>query len=633
MKFSLNKVMISLLGAIIVCASVITIYDNSKFKQTKSISQEIERLQDSSLLISSVERLNSITVLEYINTETRSLDKLEVINNSINTIKNKIEESADDISLKEILEENLSIYGQIKNSLENSVSTRNRENLKRISDLGLVMSKKQIDIHEKVELLTQKEKELIRNLEIITLLSSISAIFGMISLLLALRYFVISPLKTINKHISSMSEGEIINNIDTKSHFKEISSILKSMKNLSTTVNKSFWLEKMIDDMPVPVISADPHDEFKMVYMNKEMIRTAQEIEEAMPVRTDEMLGKSIDIFHKDPERIRKLVENPKNLPWSALITVGEYKMHLKISAIYDKQGNYSSVMLNWSNVTEESKLIEQFETNVKLVADQVSQSSKNLSATALQLEGAAQETAKMSLQVATASEETTKSINSVASSTEELSASVSEISQRITESAKISSEASLQAKLTNDKVAKLSESADAIGEVINLIRAIAEQTNLLALNATIEAARAGESGKGFAVVAAEVKNLASQTSKATQEIAEQIQSIQDETKESVKNIQSISDIISQINEISKDISESMEEQSYATSEIASNTTQVAANAEEVSSNITRVTSLSEDTGHASSNMLDSSKELNENANKLDVEVNSFLKMIKQKLM
>ena len=224
------------------------------------------------------------------------------------------------------------------------------------------------------------------------------------------------------------------------------------------------------------------------------------------------------------------------------------------------------------SSAARRSELIrfaDEFEAAVGAIVSNVSASAVQLESAAGTLTRTADTTQSLSNQVAGASEQASQNMQSVASATEELSASVDEIGKRVRESNRIAEAAVLQAEQTDGRIGKLSRAAQQIGDVVKLITAIAEQTNLLALNATIEAARAGEAGRGFAVVASEVKSLASQTAKATDEISSHISGMQGATQESVAAIKEIGGTIGQISAIASSIASAVEQQGSATQEIA----------------------------------------------------------------
>jgi methyl-accepting chemotaxis protein/CHASE3 domain sensor protein len=269
------------------------------------------------------------------------------------------------------------------------------------------------------------------------------------------------------------------------------------------------------------------------------------------------------------------------------------------------------------------------FETVITEVVAVVNSAATELQATAQGLAATAEETSRQSTVVAAASEEMTQNIQTVASATEELSASISEISGQVTESTRIVSDAVVQADDTNAKVKSLAEAAQKIGAVVNLINDIASQTNLLALNATIEAARAGEAGKGFAVVASEVKQLATQTARATDEIGTQIRSIQDATDSSATAISVITQTIGRVNEISTAIASAVEEQGAATQEISRNVQQAASGSAEVATNITGVTEASQQTSAGSTQVLGAANELARNGERLKSEVDTFLHKVR----
>jgi len=274
-------------------------------------------------------------------------------------------------------------------------------------------------------------------------------------------------------------------------------------------------------------------------------------------------------------------------------------------------------------------KLAADLEAQVKGVVDTVSGSATEMQNSAQSMSSNAEQTTRQATAVAAASEEASTNVQTVASATEELSASVQEIGRQVAQSTTIATKAVDEAKKTDRTVAGLAESAQKIGEVVDLIRNIASQTNLLALNATIEAARAGDAGKGFAVVASEVKNLANQTAKATEDITSQIGSIQDATTEAVSAIKGIGTTISEISSISSAIAAAVEQQNSATQEIARNVQQAAAGTQEVSSNIGGVTEAARSTGQTSTVVLDSAQNLSKQADILRTTIEGFLRRIR----
>ncbi len=274
-------------------------------------------------------------------------------------------------------------------------------------------------------------------------------------------------------------------------------------------------------------------------------------------------------------------------------------------------------------------ELADRFSASVGGVVDIVTSSATDMQTTARGMAQTADDTSRQSTTVAAASDQATANVQTVASATEELSSSIAEISRQVTESARIAGHAVEEATRTNDQIRALAEGAQRIGDVVSLITDIANQTNLLALNATIEAARAGEAGKGFAVVASEVKNLASQTAKATEEITAQIGAMQSETGKSVTAIEGISDVISKIAEIATTIASAVEQQGAATQEIARNIQQAAAGTGEVSANIAAVLQAATETGGAANQVLANAGKLAQEAQRLHGEVERFLDHIR----
>jgi methyl-accepting chemotaxis protein len=309
---------------------------------------------------------------------------------------------------------------------------------------------------------------------------------------------------------------------------------------------------------------------------------------------------------------------------------VEEFKMQAiakaeRDAAAQDAQNRSSSA----ARRAELIAFADDFEAAVGAIVSNVSASAVQLESAAGTLTRTAETTQSLSSQVADASEQASSNMKSVATATEELSTSVDEIGRRVRESNRIAEAAVIQAQQTDGRIGKLSRAAQEIGDVVKLITAIAEQTNLLALNATIEAARAGEAGRGFAVVAAEVKSLASQTAKATDEISTHISGMQGATQESVAAIKEIGGTIAQISSIASTIAGAVEQQSSATQQIARNVQSVAQGTHEAAANIMQVNRGATETGSASEEVLNSAKTLSTESTRLRQELDRFMANIR----
>ncbi|WP_148259314.1 globin-coupled sensor protein [Polymorphum gilvum] len=255
-------------------------------------------------------------------------------------------------------------------------------------------------------------------------------------------------------------------------------------------------------------------------------------------------------------------------------------------------------------------KAIDVFKAKVEMSMGTVDRSAEHMTAQAGGLSSMSHSAMEESLSASASSEQTTVNIQTIAAATEQLSSSIAEISRQITGASDVARRANGEADSTAVEVGRLSDSAQKIGDVISLIQAIAEQTNLLALNATIEAARAGEAGRGFAVVAAEVKELATQTSRATEEISAQIAAIQAATSNAVRSIGAISDTVREVDTVTATIAAAVEEQGAATREISANIQSAAAGSQTLSGNVARVNDTITAAGRAAEGFLAASEDL-----------------------
>jgi methyl-accepting chemotaxis protein len=421
-------------------------------------------------------------------------------------------------------------------------------------------------------------------------------------------------------------------------------------------------------------------------YMNPASIKVLKTLEQYLPSRVDDLIGQSIDIFHKNPQMQRNILMDPRNLPHKAQIQLGPEILSLTINANMDEEGNYLGPLVDWALVTEAAKAeakaqelaqreeqqanelkhnvdsmlevvnaashgdltqkitidgndsigqmgkgLGELLTNLRSSISQISETAKSLasssdkmSSVSQDMAGSAGETSAQANVVSAASQEISRNVQTVATGTEEMGASIKEIAQNANEAAQIAASAVEVAASANTTVSKLGESSAEIGQVVKVITSIAEQTNLLALNATIEAARAGEAGKGFAVVANEVKELANQTAKATDEISSKIQAIQSDTGGAVDAIADISHIINQISDISNTIASAVEEQTATTAEISRNVGEAAKGSNEITDNINGVAQAAEDTSKGIGQNQEAASELSNMAADLQKLVGQF---------
>ena len=266
------------------------------------------------------------------------------------------------------------------------------------------------------------------------------------------------------------------------------------------------------------------------------------------------------------------------------------------------------------------SRVMSAIGSDARILTD----ASEELSTSSQQLGTTSQQTTTQAAAVSAAAEEVSQNVQTVSTATEQMSASIKEISKNASEAAEVASSAARLAGTTNATMTKLSESSAEIGNVIKVITSIAEQTNLLALNATIEAARAGEAGKGFAVVANEVKELAKETAKATEDIGAKVEAIQNDAKGAVQAIDEITAVIGRINDIQNTIASAVEEQTGTTNEIARNISETAKGSSDIASNITGVANATSDTQNSAAASLKSAQELSKLAVRLHGVVSQF---------
>jgi methyl-accepting chemotaxis protein len=371
-------------------------------------------------------------------------------------------------------------------------------------------------------------------------------------------------------------------------------------------------IHSMMENAPINIMCADL--EFKLRYLNPASVKTLRTLEKYLPKPVDQLVGQSIDIFHRNPEVARRLTKDDKQLPYVAKIKLGPETLKLLVAPMYDANKNYIGPMVTWDVISAQMLLV----TEITEASRHLSAAASELNATASQMTANATKSTKEASQVAGASEQVSRGVQTVATNTEEMSASIAEIARNANEASAAANSTARQSEVTNTTISKLGLSSQEIGNVIKVISSIAQQTNLLALNATIEAARAGDAGRGFAVVANEVKELAKQTAQATEDITNKIGSIQRDTSTAVDAIGSISDSIRRLNGIASAIAASVEEQQATTNEVARVVQESSRGVQSISESVKIVSMASSETQVGAEQVLQAARSLGELSEKLE---------------
>jgi methyl-accepting chemotaxis protein len=452
---------------------------------------------------------------------------------------------------------------------------------------------------------------------------------GTLAILFVITGSITRPLSRVVKALEEISKEHTDVTVAGTNRKDEIGSIARAAEKLRVGVAEAFRLKQMLEDMPTSIMVADPKSGFKVSYTNRMARETLKGVESHLPTPVDRLLGADCAFVSSDPSGFKNAVSNHKTLPRRERTKIGNELFDVSTSAMNDKKGDYIGAMVTWTLATKQAEVADNIERMVTQAVEQVAGSANQIGDSAISLNRTADETKQLSTAVAAASAQAAQTSSQVAASAEELTASISEISSKIQHSSKVATEAANKGAAINDAMKSLADKANRVGEVVNVITGIAEQTNLLALNATIEAARAGEAGKGFAVVASEVKSLANQTAKATEEVTNQITEMQGATDFAVNSVKEIMTIIGEISANTTAVAAAVEEQSAATNEIARNIAQTATGTQEISENIVSVERGAEDTGKTSSVVKTTVGQLNQQIGLLQDKIRDFLQSMR----
>ncbi|MGQ9366446.1 methyl-accepting chemotaxis protein [Azospirillum sp. ST 5-10] len=389
------------------------------------------------------------------------------------------------------------------------------------------------------------------------------------------------------------------------------------------------WFESammMIDVVPIPLMWCDTAQGFTVTYVNAASRALIAGLGGAFPAAAEAATGRPVaELFPAVADELRRLLPMPERLPFAARLTIGRECVDLRVAAVFDQRGTYCGAMLTWQPVTEQVRTAETFEATIKTMVDTLAGGATQLRAVASEMDGTAGSTVRLAATVSTRAAAIDGEVRAAADAARSLGSLTGEIGTLAGESASIAGTAVNEARASRETVQGLADAAQRIGEVVNLIQSIAAQTNLLALNATIEAARAGEAGKGFAVVANEVKTLATQTAKATEDIATQIASIQAVTSDTVRVTQSIVQTIDRIDRLVGSIGGAVENQARITNTMVGNIETARGAAGSMAEDVATMLAATESTGAAARRVLGETTALSDQLGRLDGQVGDFL--------
>jgi methyl-accepting chemotaxis protein len=402
-------------------------------------------------------------------------------------------------------------------------------------------------------------------------------------------------------------------------------SLRRPQPEIRTDVGTQIEWEAVLNALPVNVLVLDPVTA-NITYANRRSVETMHALRQYLPreVNPDQMVGTSMDVFHKNPHHQRSIVADPSRLPWRTKIRLGPKTLDLHVSAVM-AQGAYIAAVLSWADVTPFTDAISAFDSAIQTALDAAGGATQTMQDSANQVLEKTGETSDAAATASTGAVGTSVNVRTVARAVEELNTANAEITQQMNRSRSVTGEAVEEARQAVTSVRALSENSNHIGQVVGMIGQIASQTNLLALNATIEAARAGPAGRGFAVVASEVKELAAQTARATDDVSRQVAMIQTATTSTASTIERIAGIIARIDESAISVGSAVEEQSATSTEIRRSVEEASGRTETVSSSVAAVAMSATDSAKSAERMLRATADLNREIEAVAAAVKLFL--------
>lgn len=631
---------LSLITLIIVSASVLSYNEFNKIEKLQNNLKKYYFLIDDAYQSKIYANEINASILEYLSLSTsenatKFYEKLDVYRKFISSKKEKFENNTK-INIDKELISKFGFYERIFENLESEWSTQKRltntkllmavtSHIQNINEQLYQTTKKRVlEIEEK----TKKDLSISKKMILIV---GIFSIFLSIAIGLLINRMTVPHILSVTKSLNKLKNEDLDFDIKKTNRKDEIGDLNNSLESLKSKINSVYRYTQVFDDLSIGIMVADKEN-FIIQNANKKVKEILKPLEEKFNVSMKNIEGTCIDKFHENPERIRKILENPENLPHVATIEVdigfSVYSMRLEITALYNKDGSYYGPMIIWQDISNQVSLLNNFDTNVKNVVEELIVSCNNMQEMATTMSTNAEETNNQSRVVKQSSDIAHDNTQNIASAIEEMTTSIKEIAQQAYKQEQSVKNMKVNLKTSDNLLNDLGEKSKSVSNIVSLIKNIAEQTNLLALNATIEAARAGEAGKGFAVVANEVKTLATQTQNATKTIEQEISEILESIQKVVDSSATLKDNISEIDYATTASSSSIEEQSAVANEIAKNVSQASDLVREVSQNMETVLTASNETGSEAEKTLNAIREVNASVVNLKNKVDEFLKKL-----
>lgn len=442
---------------------------------------------------------------------------------------------------------------------------------------------------------------------------------------MAIAHSIYRPINAISGALLDLAEGDDTIRIPGLGRRDEIGSMARALGTLKTSVAEAYRLRQMVGVQPARVMLCDPQGQ-TITYANDAAIALLTRMQDHLSCPATEIVGKPVSVFLDNPAIVPERLADPTQLPYAVKFRRGDVTVESTVSAIYDRTGRFLGAMINWDDVSSYVQLADDFEKEVKGVAQVVQMAAARLATAAHGMTSSVGDVRQRSGAAAEAVRQTIDNVHTIHSATAQLVQVIDGIEQRVHDATTIAERAVQQAREAGLVITGLEDAVSRIGEATRLISSIANQTNLLALNATIEAARAGEIGKGFAVVANEVKQLAHQTSTATEDIGTLIRNVQDASAEAAQVIEQVAGTIAEMEQITTAISSAVADQSAFTQQIRVSVSKASEDSHGMASDMDAVLTVSDQAESAANTVKHAADSMSGQASGLDSRVGEFLK-------